>query len=315
MFNTLLAIAGSALLINNVFGANNYCQLSNTDVDVSVRFNLCLDNKYYQCYEKSNDHDSDDTVNTSTLNVGVSNSSNGNNNNNNYNNLFSINYYNLNNLLKKADCYHVSNNCRHNQRFFVLDCYSSNFSAGSVSIASNSSSNCIVTSTSNSNSNSNNNSTQLQCKLLFNLTKKDYIYAFIAVIVLILMLFCVCPICCVYYYCRYHNGSKMMEHNSMFNRYNKKNKNEKYEKENEKKNIKYATTRGGDTTNNSCDGDMVYDQNENTENNALCGKKKMTFCMATTEQEIETQPIYNTNSNECNSHEKDGTNTRDEIVV
>jgi len=151
---------------------------------------------------------------------------------------FSVDYYNLNNLLKKADCYYVSNNCKHNKQFLVVDC-SSNYTAENVSIISSTSNstntgksssstsassnnNCILV----QNSNSSSNSKQLYCKVLFNITNNDYLYAFIAAIVLILVLFCMCPLCCIYYYCCHYKGGKMMENNSMFNRY-KKNKCEK----------------------------------------------------------------------------------------
>jgi uncharacterized protein YxeA len=297
MYSSFFVLSFLLLLINSVFSATNnasssngnsngnsngkQCQLNNKHVAVTYQFDICIDHKYYRCYKPTN------YQNTS-----------GNNN------PMQISFYNQNNVLQKANCYHVNNNCRNSDPFITFDCASNISSTFSGNVTTSSSKDCIVT---QSNGNANNN-TELQCTVIINAAKKEYLYAFIAVIVLIIIFFCCCPACCIYYYCRYHGGSEMYKN---YRQNNKKNKNTK----NNNNNNNNMNTTNYDTNNNR-DGDASYDQNE--EMVSFSNKK-----INSTELEVERQPIYNANANRGNmndTNDKDGfsgagTNVNDEIVV
>jgi len=185
IFSSIIADAQNQPYLNVSFGNQSDCSISDIDVDYSSKVNLCLGNRHYECYWTDN--------------------GNNNNGNSNYDNEDNDQIINYNNLLKMMNCFHVDNDCQRNRGLVMFDCVYPNSTAIDNGAQNNSQNDCIL-----SQYNNNFNGTvDLQCKVIIDTrVRKAYIAAFIAVIVLLVFLFCVCPLCCVYYYCRYTNTNR-----------------------------------------------------------------------------------------------------------
>jgi len=272
------------LLCSVIRGINGANSSSNStcviDFHVTYKFYLCLDHKYYEC---SPNHNS-----TKGNVVNITNSSS--NSSSSSSSAFTyISYINGKKLLEKSGCNYISNKCPSTHGIVMLSC-NSNFShVNSTTVGSSNGKNCVVTQTNNVTSKTN----QLKCSIIINANSKNYYYAFIAVIVLVIVLFCLCPICCLYHFCRYCQGNEFYK--SYHGRKNNKCNNNK------------KSTMGTTTNkNNTCEA--------SSEDRAVLFSTNMktTTTTARSEQQIEAQPINKS------SMSRDGfcnTNANDEIVV
>jgi len=259
IFSSIITDAATQPYLNVSINNHSNCQISDINVDYSSVVNLCLDNKHYECYWTGNDG------NHSTVN---NNQGNG-----------VIRY---DGLLNMMNCYHVNNNCHTSSRLVMFDC---NYPRANLT-KNDTSNSCIL---SQNNNNKNNNSTAyLQCKVIFNTNaNRIYIAAFVAVIVILVFLFCVCPICCVYYYCRYTFANKDVNHQTNnSNNYETKN----YGNASQNKSNKCMKSKIGEKM-----GWMGWSGSKHS------GKTVTSINIKnekiTNDQEIETQPIYNSNQN------------------
>lgn len=185
ILSSIIVDAQNQPFLNISFGnqSNSECQISDIDIDITSKVNLCLGNRHYECYWSGKGN-------------------NNNYNNSNYTNEDNNMVINYNNLLSMMNCYHVDNNCQRHQGVLMFDCVEPD-----VNVTNNLKSNgtCILSQSSSDN----NGTVNLQCKVIIDTrVRKAYIAAFIAVIVLLVFFFCVCPLCCFYYYCRYTNATR-----------------------------------------------------------------------------------------------------------
>jgi len=290
MFSTWLILNCFVVLLSGVIrGINGANSSSNSscviDYHVTNNFYLCLDHKYYECYPHNHNSTKGKVINITNSSSSGSSGSSG-------TPFTYINYINGNKLLEKAGCYYISKKCPSTHGMVMLSCNSNNYST--VSGSNSNGKNCVVTETNNVTKSTN----QLICSVIINANNKDYYYAFIAVIVLIIVLFCLCPICCLYHFCRY------CQENEFYESYNGRKSNKSNNKSNNKKsNVGTTTSRN----NNKCEDVSSEDRTMLFSTNM-----KTTTTAVRSEQQIEAQPINKS------SMSRDGfcsTNANDEIVV